>query len=563
MQIASITTNEQGEYEYATEEDYLEQTLDFVIQKEGFERKNISYEIDKAEIKSDILIDEIEILSFLKKLIVIAKEKPIAILIITGIVAIALLALLVLNDDPEINDFWAYPNTISPEGSSTLSWNVSNASRVTIEPELGRVGRVGLNGTYVVKPATTTNYTLTAKKWISGKSIETVMVIVKPVPEINFFTASKNNIYEGGTFTLTWSVSGATDVTIDHGIERVESEGKQVISLLNETTTFTLTATNEVGSVSEKVEVIVLYPKFSNSGGGTWQYYKDITISNTGGDLTDYQVLVHLDEKLEHAQDNGADIRFSNVDRAELKYWIEDWYSTGNDAKIWVKVPSVPADRNARIRMYYGNPKAFSSSDGDATFDFFDDFSTRTLKSDWIFFNPGGDDAVSQTERPGWIRIKVRGDSDTWDDVNEAPFVYTKLDRGNYIIQTREDGGGVGPRQHSLLAYIRTLGNKGYFGAYGSQTKVKFEADADGYIGTNCETRETIHYLRFRILGTKLDYDWSNNGIIWTECSSYELPSRPTRWGLGGKSWSGGGSFNADFDYFIVRKYAEPEPTVS
>jgi len=60
MQIASITTNGQGEYEYATEEEYLEQTLDFVIQKEGFERKNISYEIDKAEIKSDILLNKLE-----------------------------------------------------------------------------------------------------------------------------------------------------------------------------------------------------------------------------------------------------------------------------------------------------------------------------------------------------------------------------------------------------------------------------------------------------------------------------------------------------------------------
>jgi len=60
MQIASITTNEQGEYEYATEEDYLEQTLDIIIQKEGFERKNISYEIDKAEINSDFLLNELE-----------------------------------------------------------------------------------------------------------------------------------------------------------------------------------------------------------------------------------------------------------------------------------------------------------------------------------------------------------------------------------------------------------------------------------------------------------------------------------------------------------------------
>ena len=314
---------------------------------------------------------------------------------------------------------------------------------------------------------------------------------------------------------------------------------------------------------SEKIKVIVVYPEFSNSGGGTWQYYKDITISNIGGDLTDYQVLVHLEGEIRHTQDNGADIRFSNIGGPELNYWIEDWYYAGNDAKIWVKVPSVPADRSTRIRMYYGNPRASSSSNGDETFNFFDDFSASTLKSDWKEFNPGNDDKFSVTEKPGWIRIKVIGLSDTWNDVNEAPFVFTKLDGGNYIIQTKEDGGGVGSHQHSLLAYMRTSRTgsqyKGYFGAYDSQTSVKFEAD--GYRGTNCETRETIHYLRFRIFDSRLYYDWSKNGIDWKSCGSYALSSRPVWWGLGGKSWVKG-SFNADFDYFIVRKYADPEPTV-
>ena len=60
-QIASVSSNEQGEYEYTAEEDYTGQTLDFVIQKEGFIRKDISHEIDRFEIKSDFQMDEIEI----------------------------------------------------------------------------------------------------------------------------------------------------------------------------------------------------------------------------------------------------------------------------------------------------------------------------------------------------------------------------------------------------------------------------------------------------------------------------------------------------------------------
>lgn len=60
-QIASVTSDEQGQYEYESKEEYLGQTLDFTIEKEGFGRNNISYEIDKSEIKSDFLMDEHEI----------------------------------------------------------------------------------------------------------------------------------------------------------------------------------------------------------------------------------------------------------------------------------------------------------------------------------------------------------------------------------------------------------------------------------------------------------------------------------------------------------------------
>ena len=60
-QIAFVSSDEHGRYEYAADEEYIGQTLDFVIQKEGFIRKDISHEIDESEIKSDILLDEFEI----------------------------------------------------------------------------------------------------------------------------------------------------------------------------------------------------------------------------------------------------------------------------------------------------------------------------------------------------------------------------------------------------------------------------------------------------------------------------------------------------------------------
>ena len=62
-------------------------------------------------------------------------------------------------DRPVINSFTASPETISSGQTATLSWNVSGAATVTIEPV---VGGVAPSGTTPVSPATTTTYTLTA-----------------------------------------------------------------------------------------------------------------------------------------------------------------------------------------------------------------------------------------------------------------------------------------------------------------------------------------------------------------------------------------------------------------
>ena len=127
----------------------------------------------------------------------------------------------------------------------------------------------------------------------------------------------------------------------------------------------------------------------SNSGGGSWAYYKEITVKeNSGKTLTDYQVLVELNSAnfdFSKAKSDGSDIRFS-LNGEELNYWIEEWNPYAKKAKIWVKVPHIPANGEVKIKMYYGNPSASAVSDGDKVFEFFDDFGGNDINTNkWTF----------------------------------------------------------------------------------------------------------------------------------------------------------------------------------
>ncbi|MBS1859721.1 MAG: hypothetical protein JST11_30395 [Acidobacteria bacterium] len=76
------------------------------------------------------------------------------------------------------------------------------------------------------------------------------------VPAINSFTATPAAINAGQSTTLSWSVSGASSVTIDGGVGDVSSVTSKVVSPA-QTTTYTLTATNSSGSAGARVTVTV------------------------------------------------------------------------------------------------------------------------------------------------------------------------------------------------------------------------------------------------------------------------------------------------------------------
>lgn len=100
----------------------------------------------------------------------------------------------------------------------------------------------------------------------------------------------------------------------------------------------------------------------------------------SGTDLPDYPVAIELAGKdfPDNAGIDGSDISFFDDSGTQLNYWIEDWNSSARTAKIWVKIPSLPANGEKNISMRSGAPGA-SGSDGYSVFRFFDDFEDDDL----------------------------------------------------------------------------------------------------------------------------------------------------------------------------------------
>jgi hypothetical protein len=79
-----------------------------------------------------------------------------------------------------------------------------------------------------------------------------------PPPVIAAFTATPSTIAQGRTATLSWSVSGATSLSIDGGVGAVT--GTTVSVRPGATTTYTLTATNAGGPATSRATVTVTAP---------------------------------------------------------------------------------------------------------------------------------------------------------------------------------------------------------------------------------------------------------------------------------------------------------------
>jgi hypothetical protein len=97
-----------------------------------------------------------------------------------------------------------------------------------------------------------------------------------------------------------------------------------------------------------------------------WPYRKSITISTANADetFTDFPLLVKITNDADigtYSMASGDDIRFADASGNALPYERESWSGGGGNPAsgiFWVKVPSISADNDTTIYVYYGNTNA-------------------------------------------------------------------------------------------------------------------------------------------------------------------------------------------------------------
>jgi serine/threonine protein kinase len=153
---------------------------------------------------------------------------------------------------PGVGSFSASPATIQPGQSTTLTWQTSNATEVTIDNVSANQQP---NGSVQVSPDRTTIYKLVARGeggTITGETTVTVAAPNKPAVSVN---ASPQSIQSGQSATLSWQSQNATQVLIN-GTPHAGSEGSAAVTP-DKTTTYTVEAKGPGGTATAAVTVNV------------------------------------------------------------------------------------------------------------------------------------------------------------------------------------------------------------------------------------------------------------------------------------------------------------------
>jgi hypothetical protein len=160
-----------------------------------------------------------------------------------------------------ISSFTASPNTVTSGSSSTLSWNTTNCTSVSISG--GSIsGGHGVSGSISTGALTaSTTYTLTAFG-SNGQSVQLPVTVTVPAPAvfctINSFSASPEYVVVGSSSTLYWSTSNCSTVVVSGGnLGSIPTTASSInTGAIYGTTTFTITATGSNGQSTQRTVLV-------------------------------------------------------------------------------------------------------------------------------------------------------------------------------------------------------------------------------------------------------------------------------------------------------------------
>jgi hypothetical protein len=163
---------------------------------------------------------------------------------------------------PKIVSFTGSQKRVHEGETVTLSWNVEGVKTIVLNP-LGVQKEWPLYTSQEVKPETTTTYVLAAQG-PGGTVNKSVTVEVVPVTQsialINGFKAKPEKVVAGQKASLSWSVDNAVSIEIDNGVgASLKPKGKVEVTPQN-TTIYTLRATDNKGNITSKTVTLTVTP---------------------------------------------------------------------------------------------------------------------------------------------------------------------------------------------------------------------------------------------------------------------------------------------------------------
>ena len=265
-----------------------------------------------------------------------------------------------------------------------------------------------------------------------------------------------------------------------------------------------------------------------------------------------------------------SDIRFTNWDSITLlDYWLQE-KSDSDYALFWVEVDSIPANPDTvDIYIYYGNSGATTTSDGDDTFTFFDDF---TRDRGWTIGN-GTYIQIIDPEDCLWIDYRRPASNlycyrpvsgladgfelwiDSWYDITVGADDWVA---GYFNLSVNNDGS-----RHSES---EIYGIRGWGQAYGNKHGLLYW-NGTGLVGKqdgDADPNSDRFIYRIRKHDTRLEYYCSSDNVAdGTEAVAAGIPAIAYM-----KAWitnSQEGDVNDDCRKKIhlirIRKWIYPEPT--
>ena len=295
-----------------------------------------------------------------------------------------------------------------------------------------------------------------------------------------------------------------------------------------------------------------------------WRYYKPVTITNnTSDDLSDFQfkITVNTITLINNGKmkSNGDDIRFTvSGSCTTIPYWIESG-NNSSSAAIWVKIPSLKAYETKEVLMFYGNPLASAGTNGNNTFDVFDEFNGSSLdNTKWDTYGSNGTYNVSN----GILTARA-----TYNASGSAA-----------IIRSKSTANG------PLTAEMMVTGVSGYYPNFAIQNSGSFAGYALIYSNYSVSSGAMYvgkTYSNQGSYSTSLDVSNTSPGTVnglWTiswPSSNYQTASWPGGSLSNSSSLSQASSFHVSagmlftssgylsMDWIRARKYAASDPSTS